>query len=131
LLGIVAALFATWVMGLLDVIPAHIRLTWAIPRLACAVLKDIVRSNIAVARIILSARVRPTSGFARIPLDTDNRYCLALLACIVTATPGTLWMDYDSRRNLLLLHVLDLVDEQHWIDLIKQRYERLLMEIFP
>ena len=30
----------------------------------------------------------------------------------------------------LLLHVLDLVDEETWVRLIKDRYERRLMEIF-
>lgn len=130
LFGLTAALFVTWVMALLEVKPARARLTSAIPRLAGSVLKDIIRSNIAVARIILSRRVQSTSGFVRIPLDTTNRYCLAGLACIITATPGTLWMEHDTRRNILLLHVLDLVDEQYWIDLIKQRYESLLMEIF-
>ena len=52
------------------------------------------------------------------------------LALIVTATPGTLWVDFDRRRGTLLLHVLDLVDEESWIQLIKGRYESLLMEIF-
>jgi multicomponent K+:H+ antiporter subunit E len=66
----------------------------------------------------------------RIPLRTNNRYCLAVLACIITSTPGTLWMAHDTRSNVLLLHVLDLVDEQRWIELIQQRYERLLREIF-
>ena len=33
-------------------------------------------------------------------------------------------------RGTLLLHVLDLVDEEQWSRLIKDRYERLLMEIF-
>jgi multicomponent K+:H+ antiporter subunit E len=130
LFGLITALFATWVMAHLEVTPAGVRITSAISRLAASVLHDIVRSNIAVAWIILSRGAQPTSGFVRIPLDTSNRYCLAGLACIITATPGTLWMEHDSRRNILLLHVLDLVDEQHWVDLIKRRYERLLMEVF-
>lgn len=130
LLGLGVALVATWTMGALNVEEPKIRWCSAIPRLAIMVLQDIVRSNIAVARIILARRSQPTSGFVRIPLDTRNRYCLAVLACIVTATPGTLWMEHDSRRNILLLHVLDLVDETHWIEIIKQRYERQLMEIF-
>jgi len=130
LLGLGLAVVATRIMGALNVAGPSIRWSFAIPRLAMIVLRDIIRSNIAVARIILSRRAQPTSGFVRIPLDTSNRYCLAVLACIITATPGTLWMEHDSRRNILLLHVLDLVDEDHWIEIVKQRYERLLMEIF-
>jgi multicomponent K+:H+ antiporter subunit E len=47
----------------------------------------------------------------------------------VTYTPGTVWVDL-SEQYTLTLHVLDLHNEQEWVDLIKQRYERPLMEIF-
>ena len=95
------------------------------------VIYDIIRSNIAVSRIILGGRQRDqTSGFLRIPLRLSNENALAALATIVTSTPGTLWVDYDATKGVLLLHVLDLVDENEWIELIKYRYERLLMEIF-
>jgi multicomponent K+:H+ antiporter subunit E len=30
----------------------------------------------------------------------------------------------------LLLHVLDLIDQESWVRIIKQRYEQPLMEIF-
>ena len=46
------------------------------------------------------------------------------------ATPGTIWVDYDSRSNTVLLHILDLVDEEQWVRTIKDRYERRLMEVF-
>jgi multicomponent K+:H+ antiporter subunit E len=29
-----------------------------------------------------------------------------------------------------MIHVLDLIDESEWVDTIKGRYERLLLEIF-
>ena len=53
-----------------------------------------------------------------------------MIACIITATPGTSWVRYDSAANVVTIHVLDLVDADDWIRLFKQRYERLLMEIF-
>jgi len=49
---------------------------------------------------------------------------------IITSTPGTAWMDYNSARGEVLLHVFDLVDEAEWLDTIKNRYEHLLREIF-
>ena len=36
---------------------------------------------------------------------------LAVLACIITATPGTAWAGYDARSSVLTIHVLDLVDD--------------------
>ena len=95
------------------------------------VFRDIVHSNFAVARIILGdARAHATAGFMNIPLDMRDPHGLAALACIVTATPGTVWSGLSPDGKTLTLHVLDLQDEQTWIDTIKQHYERPLMEIF-
>ncbi|MBV2207564.1 MAG: Na+/H+ antiporter subunit E [Pseudomonas sp.] len=95
------------------------------------VLLDIVRSNIGVGRIVLgAARRQPTIGFLDIPLDLRDPHGLAMLAIIITGTPGTVWSGYDPATNMLTLHVLDLQDEDAWIHTIKHRYERPLMEIF-
>jgi multicomponent K+:H+ antiporter subunit E len=101
-------------------------------RLASRVLLDIVRSNIAVARIILGlVRHREVrSGFLRVPLDLRDPHGLAVLAAIITSTPGTIWVDLTRDGRTLTLHVLDLQDEERWVDTIKQRYERALREIF-
>ena len=102
----------------------------AVFRLAGLVSADIVRSNIAVARIVLFRGAERKSGFLHLPIDLRNPHALAVLAIIITATPGTLWVQHDAHRHDILIHVLDLVDEEEWIRLIKDRYERLLMEIF-
>jgi multicomponent K+:H+ antiporter subunit E len=91
----------------------------------------VVRSNLAVARLVLLQRSRKrVAGFIRMPLAVSHPGALAVLACIVTATPGTSWARYDRGSNLLTLHVFDLVDEREWMDTFKRRYERRLMEIF-
>ncbi len=100
--------------------------------LSWLVLADIVRSNVAVARISLQPGVRGrTAGFLTMPLELHNPAALALLACVITATPGTSWARYDAERHLLTIHVLDLVDEQAWMRQFKERYEWRLLEIFP
>ena len=131
LMGLAVALFLVWAARELDLPPGRFRRPRAALNLAFLVLGDIVRSNVAVARIILGPRSGArTSGFLRIPLEIRAPYGLAMLACIITATPGTIWVSYDSATNTVLLHILDLVDEQVWLDTIKGRYERRLMEIF-
>jgi multicomponent K+:H+ antiporter subunit E len=98
--------------------------------LGWVVLADIVRSNIGVAGIVLGAQ-RRGAGFVDIPLELRNPAGLAVLACIITSTPGTAWARYDSARGVLTMHILDLVDEREWVEIVKQRYERRLLEIFP
>ena len=87
----------------------------------------------AVARIILSraARGARCRVRARSRSTCATRYGLAVLACIVTATPGHGLGGLRLRAStMLLIHVLDLVDEEAWVRTIKGSYERLLMEIF-
>ena len=130
--GLLAALTVPHVMRLLEPDRSGVRSPGAILRLTLHVAIDVARSNYAVATIILGRRRRErVSGFIYVPLDLRNRYGLAVLAIILTSTPGTLWVQYDRHSGRLLLHVLDLIDEGEWIELIKDRYERLLLEIFP
>ena len=131
LLGGAIALVGGWAFGLLDPPRTRVRRLGAILRLTSLVFVDIVRSNIAVGRIILGLAGRErVSGFVSIPLDLRHPYGLAALACIITSTPGTLWVSFDPAKGILMIHVLDLVDESDWTRTIKGRYERLLLDIF-
>lgn len=126
-LGIGGALLLT----ALELPRARVRRPGVILALSWVVFTDIVRSNIAVARIILGrGALSRISGFMNIPIEMSTPYGLAALAIIITSTPGTLWVNFDPEKKILTIHVLDLADENAWIETIKQRYERRLMEIF-
>lgn len=131
ILGVILAFAATYALRLLDPPAIRIRRPITMLRLIALVLADVVRSNIAVARIIMHPGARKqTSGFVEIPLELRHPAGLAALACIITATPGTSWARYDSVRGILTMHILDLVDGETWVRTIKDRYERRLLEIF-
>jgi multicomponent K+:H+ antiporter subunit E len=111
--------------------PLRIRNRRRLFGLTARVIGDVIRSNLALLRIILGGKSRAiTSGFVHIPLELTSPYGLAVLACIITATPGTIWVSYQSRERLLLIHVLDLVDETVWIRTITDRYAAPLKEVF-
>lgn len=130
-LGSVLAVLASWAMAALRPEKPRIRRPGAALRLAGMVLIDILRSNLAVGRIIVRSREPGVNaGFLTIPLDLRDRQGLAVLSVIITSTPGTIWVSYDAAKGTLLLHVLDLIDETVWVRTIKDRYERRLMEIF-
>jgi multicomponent K+:H+ antiporter subunit E len=131
LLGGAIALAGGLALAALRLPKVQVQRLGAILRLASLVLADIVRSNLAVGKLILGFEGRErTSGFVNIPLDLRNPYGLAALACIITSTPGTLWVSFDPATAKLMIHVLDLIDESEWIHTIKGRYEPLLREIF-
>ena len=131
LLGGTVALIGGWAFAALEPPKMRLRRPLAVLRLTAFVFADIVRSNVAVARLILGLEPRRwASGFVDVPLELHNPYGLATLACIITSTPGTLWVDFNEASGTLTIHVLDLVDETEWVRTIKRRYERLLLEIF-
>lgn len=130
LLGLVIAVAASQVMLALEPAKPRMKRWYLLPKLVFIVIADIWRSNLAVSRLILRRdQSKRESGFIVVPLKLRNRTGLAILACILTSTPGTAWVEYDSSRSTAMLHVFDLVDEAYWVDLIRNRYERLLLEI--
>jgi multicomponent K+:H+ antiporter subunit E len=131
-LGAALAVALAWSGSALRPLRARVRRLDIALALTLVVLCDIVRSSLAVARLVLgwaSAR-EVRSGFLRIPLDLRDPHGLAALAIIVTSTPGTVWAGLSPAGDALTLHVLDLKNEADWIRLFKQRYERPLMRIF-
>jgi multicomponent K+:H+ antiporter subunit E len=131
LLGSVIAVAAAKAMTALEPAKPRIRSWMPLLRLVGIVAGDILRSNIAVAQLVLDRGHRERiSGFVTIPLDLQDRTALTVLALILTSTPGTAWVEYHSVNGELIIHVFDLRDEQDWVDLIKNRYERLLVEAF-
>lgn len=128
--GVIVAVLGGWALTLLDPPKVRVRRPGLILKLAAQVFVDIIRSNIAVASIVVSRRPPRRSGFMRIPLALREPHALAALACILTATPGTAWLEFDTEEGWLLIHVLDLIDEEEWMRIVKQRYEAPLLEIF-
>jgi multicomponent K+:H+ antiporter subunit E len=131
ILGTLVAVFASWAMASLRPDKPKLGKWYLLPKLFFIVLYDIVKSNIAVARIILrSGKPTHSPGFLTVQLDIESDTAIAVLAIVLTSTPGSAWMEYDSNDRTVLLHVLDLDNEHVWRDTIKNRYEKLLMEIF-
>lgn len=131
LVGALLGLLTPFAMRALEPERPKVGAPLRILELVAVVLRDVVRSNYAVASILLGRRGRDrVSGFVRIRLELRDRYGLAALAIILTMTPGTLWVQYDAATGTLLLHVFDLLDEDEWRRLVKERYERRLREIF-
>jgi multicomponent K+:H+ antiporter subunit E len=98
-------------------------------RLLAIVLWDILLSNVAVARLVLSPRGDPQPAWVRVPLDLQHPSAIVLLATIITNTPGTVSCIVDEERHEILVHALDCADPEAMAAQIKQRYEAPLMEI--
>lgn len=132
ILGTAISLVAGWAMGALEPTRLRVRKPHMIVKLFFVVGIDIIRSNIAVAWLILSGgrRGKRLSQFVRVKLNQTNPVAKAMIALILTATPGSSWMEYDIESDVLLIHVFDYLEAEDWQELIEHRYGHLLREIF-
>lgn len=131
LLAVAVGLAIPAVMRALQPSPVRLRRPATLLRLVGLVLIDMVRSNIDVAWVIFSPKRNDRrTGFVAVPLELRDPFTLTLLAIILTITPGTLWVQYNSDTGRLLLHVLDFTGGDEWVRRVKDRYERPLLEIF-
>lgn len=93
---------------------------------------DIIKANIAVAKIVLfmpKSQLQP--AWIVVPLELRQPEAIAMLASAITLTPGTLTCDLSEDRHALLVHCLHAPDPAAVVDEIKTRYEARLKEIYP
>lgn len=99
-------------------------------RLFFVVVWDIIVANLKVAKLVLGPTKNLHPKWFRVPLDTEHEEVNTLLAMIITTTPGTVSAGIDQDRGDILVHALSTDDEAAEIEIIKQRYEQPLIEIF-
>lgn len=99
-------------------------------RLLSVVLWDIVVSNITVAKLVLGPMSRPQPAWVPVPLTLQHPTAIAVLASIITTTPGTVSSTVDTTRGLILVHALDCSDAAQMAADIQLRYETPLRVIF-
>ncbi len=99
-------------------------------RLLLRVLLDIVVANITVAQQVLGPESKLRPGWVWVPLDLHNPHAIALLAAIVTLTPGTVSSELADDQRHLLVHALHVDDPAALVAEIKSRYETPLKAIF-
>lgn len=130
LLGLALAVVVPWFTEPLRESRVTLRRPAAALRLMLVVLKDIVGSNLAVARLILGREAAIRPAFVWLPLTIAQPHGIVMLAVIVTMTPGTLSAELSADRRHLLIHALNVDDPAALIADIKTRYEAPLLEIF-
>ncbi len=112
-------------------LPPAPRIRW-LPalRLSGVVLWDIVVANITVARLVLGPMDKLQPAWVTVPLTLKHPTAIALLASIITTTPGTVSCAIDEERHFMVVHALHCTDPAGLIADIQARYEQPLMAIF-
>lgn len=90
-------------------------------------IKELVLSALQVAWLVVQPRPRLRPGFIAYPLTLTSDVQIALLANLITLTPGTLSVDVSDDRRTLFIHALDVPDREVLIGHIAAGFETQIL----
>lgn len=93
-------------------------------------LRELAKSAWAVAVTVMGPKMDVKPGIFAFPLTVDRDFEIALLANLITLTPGTLSVDVSDDRKTLYVHALDCSDPEAVKRDIAEGFERRILEAF-
>lgn len=91
---------------------------------------DLVSANLRMVRLVLRPRGSLRPGILAVPVDAGSARELALMADLVTLTPGTLALDSSADLRVLYVHVLDIDDPERVIRELREGVVSRVREVF-
>lgn len=90
---------------------------------------ELVRSNVKVAREILTLRHRMRPGMIAVPLAAETDLEITLLANLISMTPGSLALEIADDRRTLYVHAMYVDDAEAIRAAIRDKLERRVLAI--
>lgn len=132
LFGLSVAVAALYVMRNQIAGPRIFRRLGLIASLAGLFFYELILSAFRVAVLVirpnLNAHLKP--GIVAFPLKVETDIEIALLANLITLTPGTLSVDVSDDRKSLYVHAIAVPERDHLISDIAEGFEAKIHEVF-
>lgn len=90
---------------------------------------ELLVSSLRVTWEVVTPQKLRRAGIVAVPLDAKTDLEIALLANLVTLTPGTLSLDVSSDRATLFVHAMFAEDPDEVRRDVKEGFERRLLEL--
>lgn len=81
----------------------------------------------------MSLRIRPLpqTGFVTVPIEERTPLGVAVCGLVTTLSPGSVLVEVDEERGVMLFHVLDASDPEAVRAQQREFYERYQRHVFP
>lgn len=90
---------------------------------------ELVISSLRVAWDVVTPRAYRAPGIVAVPLDAKTDGEIALVANLITLTPGSLSIDVSPDRSTLYVHSMFAEDPEALRESIKSGFERRVLEL--
>lgn len=101
----------------------------AILKLLYIFLRELIKSNIEVVKVVLSPRLKNNPGIFALPTELKKDWEVTILANLITLTPGTLVLAVSDDNKTLYVHAMDLSTTEDAIMSIKNTFEKAILEV--
>ena len=103
----------------------------AAPALLAALLAEIARGTWDVALRVLHLRPVEHPGIVLVPIGERSELGVAVTGLLIGLSPGSLLLDVDDKRRMMLFHVIDARDPDAVRAQIDGFYHRWQRRVFP
>lgn len=93
-------------------------------------LRELAKSVYDVLQNVINPERVGASAIIKVPLDVKSDLGIALVANMVTLTPGTTTLYVANDKSCFYVHVMNYTDDSVIND-IKQGFERQIMKVLP
>jgi multicomponent Na+:H+ antiporter subunit E len=107
----------------------YLHRVWAVTYLFLLFLKELVKANIDVIKLVLRPKLNIRPGIFALETELKSDWEVTLLANLITLTPGTLVVDVSDDNKTLYIHAIDIADVGETVDSIKDSFEKAIMEV--
>lgn len=92
-------------------------------------LRELTMANLKIAYDIITPRDKMKPGIIAFELDAKTDFEIALLANLITLTPGTLSLDVSDCKKILYIHSVYIDDVDKFKMEIKKGLEKKILEV--
>lgn len=111
--------------------PGALRRAVAAVPFAGAVAAEVAIGTWQVALIALGIRPLSAPGLLELPIGDRTQRGVAVFGMVVGLSPGTLMLDVDEDRGVLVLHTIDASDPEALRDRLERLYTRWQRPVVP
>ncbi len=92
---------------------------------------EILIGSVRVALIVMGARKLEHPGIVAVPIGERSKFGVMVTGVTTSLAPGSIVLDVDWDRNMMLVHVIDASDPDQIRADMQDLYDRYQRKVFP
>jgi multicomponent Na+:H+ antiporter subunit E len=92
---------------------------------------EIVVGSVQVAMIVIGLRELDHPGIVAVPIGERSKFGVVVTGITCTLAPGSILLDVDWDRRVMLIHVIDASDPDQVRANMRALYDRYQRKVFP